>query len=53
MRSRTMDGASPVVGSSRARNFGLAIMALARASIWRSPPDRVLALWPMRSARAG
>ena len=53
MRSRTMDGARPVVGSSRARKRGPVIIALASASIWRSPPDRVLAFWPMRSRRAG
>ena len=48
--SRTISGApGPRLGSSSISNLGWAISARPSASIWRSPPERVLAAWRRRS----
>src|SRR4249919_3156793 len=51
--SRTISGARPRLGSSSINSRGADIMARPSASIWRSPPDSVLARCRRRSARRG
>ena len=47
------NGANPIDGSSNNSNFGLAIKALAMATICCSPPDKVAASWFKRSLMIG
>jgi hypothetical protein len=49
----TKAGASPAEGSSRSRIWGSGISARAIASIWRSPPLIVPAVWVRRSPSRG
>ena len=51
--ARRWSGARPSDSSSIISSFGLAMKAMPRASICCSPPDRLPAIWSLRSRRRG
>ena len=51
--SFTTIGASPREGSSTMMSSGDDMSALPMASIWRSPPESVRAIWSLRLSRMG